>query len=158
MHLRCLSPTLESHCPSVFPFKWSALAFTYLDIQIPRDLCSIYTVNYLPLLRSVQQLLLDWNKPYFSWFGRAAILKMMILPKFLYLLQSVPTEIPAPYFASIRKMFTKFLWNDCKAHNNASQLCKPKHLGGIGLPEVEAYYYVCQAAQVVDWHVDGLIQ
>uniref|UniRef100_A0A8C9ZKR3 Reverse transcriptase n=1 Tax=Sander lucioperca TaxID=283035 RepID=A0A8C9ZKR3_SANLU len=47
----------------------------------------------------------------FSMIGRINIIKMSILPKFLYLFQSIPLHIPASFFSSLNKTLTKFIWN-----------------------------------------------
>lgn len=70
-----------------------------------------------------------------------------MLPKLLYVLQTVPIALPPSYFASIQKMISTFIWQRLHARNSLNQLSKPKHLGGISLPDFKAYYLACQATR-----------
>lgn len=144
---------MEQNCGKNFPFIWEKKAITYLGIKIPKALSQLYELNHLPLLRSIQALIQSWKVPMLSWFGRGATLKMMILPKLLYMFQAIPIHLPPSYFATIRQTFSKFIWKSSPARVNLTQLTKPKHLGGIGLPDLKKYYLACIATRIVDWHI-----
>lgn len=142
----------------IFPFQWSKEALSYLGIQLPRRYSDAYSCNYLPLFRSIQALLDSWCRPCFSWFGKAAKVKMTILPilpKLLFVMQAMTIALPSSYLASLRRMSSSFIWQRTHARISLHQLSKPKHLGRIGLPDMKTYYLACQAARVVDWHLHG---
>lgn len=82
-----------------FKFKWTTTALKYLGTYIPPKLSQIFGLNFPPLLSTVRSLLTTWNRGLHSWFGRCNILKMCILPKFLYLIQALLVQIPSHYFA-----------------------------------------------------------
>lgn len=89
-----LNVTLTAHkvktCKASFPFVWQNQSITYIGIQLPTSLSDLYTLNYLPLLRKIQSDLQTLHKGLFSWFGWAPIIKMNVLPRLLYVLQTVP--------------------------------------------------------------------
>lgn len=58
-----------------------------------------------------------WEKA--IWFGRINILKMMILPKFMFLFQ-IPIRLPRVLFLKAQREFTKFVWH-----------CKPPHVSYV---------------------------
>lgn len=92
-----------------------------------------------------------WNGGLHSWFGRCNILKMTILPKFLYLLQTIPIHIPADYFNQIRSIFIKFLWAGKKPRLHRKILSLPKRYGGLAMPELQTYYRATHLSRLIDW-------
>lgn len=81
-----LPPETVSQCAASLPFLWQTKAITYLCVQLPSALSDLYSLNFVPLLKYVQDDLKAWNKPGLSWFGRVTAIKMMVLPKLLYLM------------------------------------------------------------------------
>lgn len=75
-------------CQKNFPFGWESHAITYLGVQLPIKLNEIYSRNFTPILKGIQQDLQKWTTGSFLWFGRAAIVKMKVLPRIVYLLQT----------------------------------------------------------------------
>lgn len=75
----------------------------------------------------------------------------MILPKFLYLLQTLPIHIPADYFKQIRSAFIKFLWAGKKPRLHQKILSLPKPHGGLAMPEVHTYYHATHLSRLIDW-------
>ncbi|KAM9319851.1 beta-1,3-glucosyltransferase [Gastrophryne carolinensis] len=89
-----------------FAFKWQPHSIKYLGVQIPSDLSHLYELNYSPLLLKTMTELTTYDKQHFTWFGRINVIKMDILPKFLYTFQTVPIHLPNSFF---KKMKTAFL-------------------------------------------------
>lgn len=79
-------------------FRWTVTALKYLGTLIPPKLNQIYALNFPPLLSRVRTLLSKWHQGLYSWFGRCNIIKMSILPKFVYLFQTLPIYIPPEFF------------------------------------------------------------
>lgn len=92
-----------------------------------------------------------WNKPQFTWFGRAAILKMNILPCILYNLRTIPIKLSLTFFQSYKQLSVKFLWKQKRPRITYDQLRKPKTKGGIGLPDLKKYFWACHSSRIVDW-------
>lgn len=144
--------TLET-CQSNFPFKWTREAITYLGIRIPTRLSDLYIKNYLPILQQIQKDLKSWSTGLFSWFGRTAILKMNILPRVLYVMQTVPIRLPKAFYASYRRACNEFIWGTNRPRLSFERLSLPKLKGGLALPDIAKYHQACQLSRIVDWSV-----
>lgn len=107
----------------------------------------------MPLLNKLTSNLKNWNKPIVSWFGRAAILKMNALPRPLYILQTIPIQVPLAFFNTYKNICSRFLWVVRKPRISFKQLSQPKRLGGIGLPDLLNYYTAVHLSRIVDWNV-----
>ncbi|XP_040193915.1 vomeronasal type-2 receptor 1-like [Rana temporaria] len=66
-----------AHFQDSFPFQWKEVAITYLGIQITRKMTDLYNLNFLKALSKAQSDLKDWANLNTSWFGRAALIKMV---------------------------------------------------------------------------------
>lgn len=91
-----LPPSLHHTLQSNFKFKWATSALKYLGTYIPSNLPNIFAMNFLSLLSSICSLLDKWHRGLHSWFGCCNV--MSILPKFLYLFQTLPIAIPEVFF------------------------------------------------------------
>ena len=120
---------------------------------MPSNLRDLYALNFLPTLKTIQTDIQNWDKGFFSWFGRASIIKMNILPRILYLLQTIPIKLPASFFTTFKKTCLKFIWISKQPRISWERLIIPKHLGGIGLPDIRKYYWACHLTRIIDWHL-----
>lgn len=150
-----LNPQLASHCKAVFLFRWQKVSVKYLGIDLPSSLDALYSLNYTPLLRSIALDLQKRGKVPLSWFAKVAFLKMNVLPRILYVLQVMPVALPPPFFASLRKIFMDFIWAGGNPRNSLMNLSLPKNRGGLGLPDIQRYYWSCHMARIVDWNAHG---
>lgn len=134
------------------PFRWETHSLKYLGINLTPRLTSLYEHNFPALLQEIKKDLKKWNNKYFSWFGRAAILKMVILPRLLYLLRSLPIKIPQSFFKALQSVLLEFLWGHKKARIKFQLLTRPKEQGGMGIPNFYNYYLASHLTRVIDWH------
>lgn len=137
------------------PFRWVTKTLKFLGIWLTPDLGSVYEHNFPAILRDLKKDLQTWNSRYFSWFGRAAIIKMVVLPRFLYPLRNLPIKIPQACFKSLRSILLGFLWGGKKPRIKLSLLSRPREKGGIGLPNFHNYYLASHLTRVIDWHCHG---
>lgn len=93
-----LNPAARGLSRGNISFHWEPYKLCYLGVQIPNQLHQIYSLNYEPLLRKAEADLERWKSLPISLIGRINCIKMNILPKFLYLFQSLPTPIPKTFF------------------------------------------------------------
>ncbi|KAM9320146.1 protein THEMIS2 [Gastrophryne carolinensis] len=54
--------------------------------------------------------LTTYDKRHFTWFERINVLKIDILPKFLYTFQTVPIHLPSSFFRKLKMAFLRFVW------------------------------------------------
>lgn len=127
------------------------MALKYLGTYIPPSLSQVFNLNFPPLLREVHKLLQQWTSGLHSLIGRCNILKMTILPKFLYLMQALPIHIPGSYFRQVHAAFTHFLWAGKSPRLQWKVLSLPKLHGGLALPEVRTYYWAAHLVRLLDW-------
>ncbi len=112
--------------------------FSYLGIKI---MPNIVPTNYDPLLKGVMESLDKWSTMPISLVGRINIIKMSILPKFLYLFQSIPLPLPNTFLSTLKKAFTRFIWNNKQPWLRLSLLYLPYDRGGLQVPNIKLYYW-----------------
>ncbi len=72
------------------PYHLNTGNIRYLGINISSKLSELFSLNFIPLLKSVQDDLNRWTNLPISLLGRIAIIKMSILPKINYLFSMLP--------------------------------------------------------------------
>ncbi len=80
------------------PFLWNLEKIVYLGLDIPSKLEDTYSLNYSPLLKKVIRDLERWISLPLSLIGRINCIKMNVLPKSLYLFQTLSISIPQKFF------------------------------------------------------------
>ncbi len=83
-----LTPTIKT------PFTNAKNGFTYLGVKITPEIKTIVSSNYDSLTENITNTLNRLTVMPISMIGRINIIKMDILPKFLYLFQSIPLPLP----------------------------------------------------------------
>ena len=80
--------------PSTIPFKKASTGFKYLGIVITRSLRTLREQNRTLLTTKVKSDLQKWNYLPLSLAGRIQIIKMNVLPRYLYVFQCLPIFLP----------------------------------------------------------------
>lgn len=134
-----------------FPFKVVADKFTYLGIEITKNYSSLYQYNFLPLLDKLKDTIQHWRTLPISLLGRVNAVKMVFLPKLLYVIQNLPIFLTKLFFKRLDSIITPFLWN-YKVHRlNNKQLHKSKSNGGLALPNFTLYYWASAIRSFTFW-------
>lgn len=68
--------------------------FRYLGIEIQKDLSCYLTDNVYPILQQLTRRCLTWKSLPLTPVGRTNLLKMIFLPKFVYVFRNTPVPIP----------------------------------------------------------------
>ena len=82
----------------------------YLGVVIPKDLPELYEYNFSTLENNLKQDLQRWSTIPLSITGRNEIIKMNILPRFVFLFQNLPIYIPQNKFNKWDKLLCNFIW------------------------------------------------
>lgn len=95
-----------------------------------KSLTGIYVSNFVPLLKKVESDMERWANLPLSLAGCISLIKMTVLPKFLYLFQHIPIFLKKKFFMDLDKQIISFLWGNGTARIRKSILELPKNKGG----------------------------
>lgn len=141
----------ERSCPPIQTTFKNTSSFTYLGIKITHSTEDLVSTNYSPVISGVTNLINRWTTMPISMIGRINILKMNVLPKFLYLFQCIPLPPPTNFFPNMTKIFRNFIWSNRRARLRLSLLYLPYDRGGLNLPNLKWYYWACQLWTTSFW-------
>lgn len=71
--------------------------------------------------------------------GKIAVIKMVILPKILYLLQTIPIIKGVKQFEIWHKKLSNFIWSGKRARIRMKYLMDSKNRGGLQVPNFKIY-------------------
>lgn len=84
--------------------------------------------------------LLDrWTPLPLSMLGRIALIKMIVLPQFLYLFQMIPIIQSCTIIKRINGWFSSFIWNRRKPRLKVTKMQLPRNKGGLAAADVRLY-------------------
>lgn len=76
---------------------------------------------------------------------------MIILPKILYILRTLPINIPGRIFHQFQTQMSTFIWQNKKPRLSLSLMQKKLHFGEMGLPDLKAYHIAVTLDQIRYW-------
>lgn len=132
-------------------FHWSKQGFRYLGIIITLETTRLFEANYKKLFDQIRRDLTRWEVLPLSLFGRVETIRMNLLPRFLFLFQSLPIKIPISTFKMIDKLISQFIWQHKRPRIRLKTLHLAKNKGGLALPNIKLYYWAAQLAAIVTW-------
>lgn len=101
--------TPDTDLKSRFDFKWDAPAIKYLGVWILKDISKIYKTNYDPVVKTIKADLNRWTVLPLDMSNRIETIKMNVLPRHLYLFQSLPVEVPHKDFSDWNRLISRFV-------------------------------------------------
>lgn len=133
------------------PFKIAADSLKYLGVILPENAKDIYKLNYLTMLENLKCNIESWSTFPLSMVGRVNAIKMVTLPRFLYLFQNLPIFLPKTFFKALDSIVLPFVWG-FRAHRISKlHVCKPRSMGGLGLPNFQHYYWAANCRALSYW-------
>lgn len=102
-------------------------------------------------MRKITKTLQTYDKGIFSWMGRVNIIKMDILPKILYIFQTIPIYPARNLLNQLRKVIGSVIWANKSARIKRKTLYRLKKDGGMALPDISLYLRSVFIARIVDW-------
>lgn len=117
-----------------FPFKWASSYIKYLGIRLTSKIEDLFSLNFPPLLMDIKKDLQKWQTSMFPWFGRCSIIKMNIMPRILYHLQTLPIRIPNAFLKAANRALVMFVWARKPPQLAQSILRLPKNARWNGSP------------------------
>uniref|UniRef100_A0A669E357 Reverse transcriptase domain-containing protein n=1 Tax=Oreochromis niloticus TaxID=8128 RepID=A0A669E357_ORENI len=133
------------------PFVNATEGFKYLGIRVTPKISDLSLANYEPMVIEVSEEITRLISLPLSLLGRINLVKMTILPKFLYIFQSIPLAPPPSFFSKTRKLLSNFIWNNRKPRLRLSLLYLPYDRGGLQFPNLEWYYWAAQLRTTMFW-------
>ena len=139
---------------SKIQIKWDLEHMKYLGVNIPKDLSKLYNLNFDLLNKKLKEDIKRWNLiPILSFESRLESVKMNILPRILYLFQTLPIEINDKQFNEWDKLLSRYIWQGKKPRIRFQTLQISKNKGGLALPCLKDYYISAQLRILFCWCV-----
>lgn len=126
-----LSGAAIQHLSSSSPFKTGSMSIQYLGINIPAEASRLFPANFTSLLLKIKADLYSYATNQHLWLGKVNTLKMDVLPRFLYLFQTIPIYILTSYFRKLHRLISSFMWGVAHTRIKYESLSFPKAGGEL---------------------------
>lgn len=146
-----ISGTWPTQLNSIVSFRWSKQGFRYLGIMITPNPTQLFEANYNKLIKQIKNDVTRWEVLPLSLIGRIETVKMNLLPRLLFLFQSLPIRVPVSTLKMLDKLILTFIWQKKRPRVRLKSLQLSKDKGGLGLPNLKSYYWAAQINAIVAW-------
>ena len=144
------SPVPSRLVPS-FPFRLSEDGFKYLGIHITKSFTSLHASNLTTLVNQMKDDFKRWSALPLTLTGRINVVKMTVLPKFLYVFQCLPLFLTKSFFKTISQAVNSFIWGNQAPRVKKDLLQRQRCVGGLALPSFIHYYWAANIQKIVCW-------
>uniref|UniRef100_A0A2D4LSV4 Reverse transcriptase domain-containing protein n=1 Tax=Micrurus spixii TaxID=129469 RepID=A0A2D4LSV4_9SAUR len=123
----------------------------YLGVYISAVNGKLYKNNYETLWSKIQTEMDTWKKLQLSLLGRIAVIKMNVLPKFLFLFQMILVIKRESDLMEWQKGINKYVWQGKKPRIKMKIMQDARERGGLKMPNLKLYYDATVLAAISDW-------
>uniref|UniRef100_A0A670IDL4 Reverse transcriptase domain-containing protein n=1 Tax=Podarcis muralis TaxID=64176 RepID=A0A670IDL4_PODMU len=123
----------------------------YLGVNLTPKNLNLFKDNYEKCWSEVKKDLETWSRLKLSLLGRIAAVKMNVLPKMLFLFQTLQVVDRAECFGKWQRDISKFVWQGKKPRIKFKILTDAKERGGFALPDLRLYYEAAAFCWLKDW-------
>uniref|UniRef100_A0A670IRS6 Reverse transcriptase domain-containing protein n=1 Tax=Podarcis muralis TaxID=64176 RepID=A0A670IRS6_PODMU len=123
----------------------------YLGVNLSGKNLNLFKDNYEKCWSEIKKDLEIWSRLKLSLLGRIAAVKMNVLPKMLFLFQTLQIVDRVECFGKWQKDITKFVWQGKKPRIKLKILTDAKERGGFALPDLRLYYEAASFCWMKDW-------
>lgn len=123
----------------------------YLGVWLTSKNINLYKDNYEKVWNEVKRYLEIWGRMKLSFMGRISAIKMSVLPRMLFLFQTIPIISGTGQFNIWQKRLSKFVWQGGKPRMKYKLLTDVKERGGFSLPDFKIYYVAPCFCWLKDW-------
>lgn len=113
----------------------------YVGVLVSRSLRDYISLNVEPLFQVLQSKTQTWSRLPLGVMGRV---KIILLPKLLYIFWQAPLYLPTRIFKSMESIINTFIWGSSRHKLPWRVLKCPTELGGAALPDLFLYYIASQ--------------
>ncbi len=133
------------------PFKKSYEAFTFLGVTVTKNPNDLLRLNWQSKIEQAKTNIEFWKTLPISMIGKMNAIKMIVLPRFLHLFQSIPCFIAQSYFKQSDSIIIPFIWSYKTVRISKKHPSKPKDIGGFALPNFKLYYWAAHLSILAWW-------